>query len=194
MSSTRHRTHLIPELKKCSLALSPPKGFLFSSSLPKVYSLSLSHAHTHTHFCAVIPSEPSLFEALFSTHIVGDKPILVSHCLCFSHFLYLAPHVLLIQMMGFLENCFSIGQVRDFIHSALYDAKHGYFSQRSGSVGVLEKSIKFNQLKGAYSISDFTIGCILLESFFFFFLRARVHCDLGFEEFMRNSRKTIERK
>jgi hypothetical protein len=77
-------------------------------------------------------------------------------------------------MMGFLENCFSIGQVRDFIHSALYDAKHGYFSQRSGSVGVLEKSIKFNQLKGAYSISDFTIGCILLESFFFFFC-ARVH-------------------
>lgn len=92
-------------------------------------------------------------------------------------------------MMGFLENYFSIGQVRDFIHSALYDAKHGYFSQRSGSVGVLEKSIKFNQLEGAYSISDFTIGCILLESFFFFF---GVHCDLGFEEFMRNSRKTIE--
>ncbi|XP_059447635.1 uncharacterized protein LOC132179034 isoform X2 [Corylus avellana] len=60
---------------------------------------------------------PLLFftpKALFSTHIVGDKPILV----------------------------------RDFIHSALYDAKHGYFSQRSGSVGVLEKSIKFNQLEG----------------------------------------------
>jgi hypothetical protein len=78
-------------------------------------------------------------------------------------------------MMGFLENCSSIGQVRDFIHSALYDPKHGYFSQRSGSVGVLEKSIKFNQLEGASRISDFTIGCILLESFIYFWC---VHCDL----------------
>ncbi|XP_015887492.3 protein arginine methyltransferase NDUFAF7 homolog, mitochondrial isoform X2 [Ziziphus jujuba] len=55
------------------------------------------------------------FQAHFSTtHIVGDKPVLV----------------------------------RDFIHSQLYDPQHGYFSQRSGSVGVLEKSIKFNQLEG----------------------------------------------
>ncbi|KAF5942025.1 hypothetical protein HYC85_019667 [Camellia sinensis] len=38
--------------------------------------------------------------------------------------------------------------VRDFIRSALYDPNHGYFSQRSGSVGVLERSIKFNQLQG----------------------------------------------
>ncbi|KAF9606778.1 hypothetical protein IFM89_028154, partial [Coptis chinensis] len=38
--------------------------------------------------------------------------------------------------------------VRDFIQSALYDPEHGYFSQRSGSVGLLEKSIKFNQLEG----------------------------------------------
>ncbi|XP_062109126.1 uncharacterized protein LOC133819799 [Humulus lupulus] len=38
--------------------------------------------------------------------------------------------------------------VRDFVHSALYDPKHGYFSQRSRSVGVLERSIKFNQLEG----------------------------------------------
>ncbi|GKV28707.1 hypothetical protein SLEP1_g37724 [Rubroshorea leprosula] len=38
--------------------------------------------------------------------------------------------------------------VRDFIHSALYDSKHGYFSQRSASVGVLDRSIKFNQLEG----------------------------------------------
>ncbi|XP_038720887.1 uncharacterized protein LOC120013219 [Tripterygium wilfordii] len=38
--------------------------------------------------------------------------------------------------------------VRDFIHSALYDPKHGYFSQRSRSVGVLERSIKFDQLEG----------------------------------------------
>ncbi|PSS23978.1 Protein arginine methyltransferase [Actinidia chinensis var. chinensis] len=52
--------------------------------------------------------------ACFSTHIVGDSPILV----------------------------------RDFIRSALYDPNQGYFSQRSGSVGVLEKSIKFNLLEG----------------------------------------------
>ncbi|XAR48834.1 hypothetical protein NMG60_11031795 [Bertholletia excelsa] len=38
--------------------------------------------------------------------------------------------------------------VRDFIRSALYDSNHGYFSQRSGSVGVLERSIKFNRLEG----------------------------------------------
>uniref|UniRef100_A0A0A0LZS9 Protein arginine methyltransferase NDUFAF7 n=1 Tax=Cucumis sativus TaxID=3659 RepID=A0A0A0LZS9_CUCSA len=50
----------------------------------------------------------------FSTHIVGDDPVLV----------------------------------RDFIHSALYDQNHGYFAQRSRSVGVLEHSIKFNQLEG----------------------------------------------
>ncbi|KAK3187859.1 hypothetical protein Dsin_027420 [Dipteronia sinensis] len=56
---------------------------------------------------------PSLL-ALFSTHIVGEKPVLV----------------------------------RDFIRSALYDPEHGYFSQRSGSVGVLESSIKFNQIAG----------------------------------------------
>ncbi|KAF8392034.1 hypothetical protein HHK36_022374 [Tetracentron sinense] len=38
--------------------------------------------------------------------------------------------------------------VRDFIRSALYDPNHGYFSQRSGAVGMLLKSIKFNQLAG----------------------------------------------
>ncbi|CAI0446114.1 unnamed protein product [Linum tenue] len=38
--------------------------------------------------------------------------------------------------------------VRDFVHSALYDPNHGYFSQRSRSVGVMEKSIKFDQLEG----------------------------------------------
>ncbi|GLT68615.1 hypothetical protein SLA2020_408260 [Shorea laevis] len=54
------------------------------------------------------------FQALFFSHFVGDKPVLV----------------------------------RDFIHSALYDSKHGYFSQRSASVGVLDRSIKFNQLEG----------------------------------------------
>ncbi|CAA3017405.1 Hypothetical predicted protein [Olea europaea subsp. europaea] len=44
--------------------------------------------------------------------------------------------------------CDSPVLVRDFIHAALYDSKHGYFSSRSGSVGVLERSIKFNQLEG----------------------------------------------
>ncbi|GMI70416.1 hypothetical protein like AT1G04900 [Hibiscus trionum] len=64
----------------------------------------------------VTPNEPLApsFQALFSTHIVGENPILV----------------------------------RDFIHSALYDRNHGYFSQRSGAVGVLERSIKFNQFEG----------------------------------------------
>lgn len=38
--------------------------------------------------------------------------------------------------------------VRDFIRAALYDPEHGYFSQRSDSVGVLDRGIKFNQLNG----------------------------------------------
>lgn len=38
--------------------------------------------------------------------------------------------------------------VREFIKSALYDPNHGYFAQRPGSVGLLEQSIKFNQLEG----------------------------------------------
>ncbi|KAJ4810047.1 hypothetical protein LUZ62_022613 [Rhynchospora pubera] len=38
--------------------------------------------------------------------------------------------------------------VRNFIHSALYHPEHGYFSKRSGPVGVLESSIRFNQLEG----------------------------------------------
>uniref|UniRef100_A0A7N2LZ98 Protein arginine methyltransferase NDUFAF7 n=1 Tax=Quercus lobata TaxID=97700 RepID=A0A7N2LZ98_QUELO len=52
-------------------------------------------------------------KALFSTHIVPDKPILV----------------------------------RDFIHSALYHPTHGYFSQSPVSVGVLHKTISFNNLQ-----------------------------------------------
>ncbi|KAA8527932.1 hypothetical protein F0562_035199 [Nyssa sinensis] len=56
----------------------------------------------------------NLSSVFFSTHIVGDAPILV----------------------------------RDFVRAALYDPTHGYFSQRSRSVGVLENSIKFNQLEG----------------------------------------------
>ncbi|KAK6266004.1 hypothetical protein QUC31_016841 [Theobroma cacao] len=83
----------------------------------------LSRSHTNKKLLPFIfnklkvtPNEPFTppFQALFSTHIVGEKPILV----------------------------------RDFIHRALYDPKHGYFSQRSGSVGMLERSIKFNQLEG----------------------------------------------
>ncbi|XP_054821300.1 uncharacterized protein LOC129320120 [Prosopis cineraria] len=64
----------------------------------------------------LIPTQVRAFplQALYSTHIVGDQPILV----------------------------------RDFIHSALYHPIHGYFSHRSRSVGVLENSIKFNQLEG----------------------------------------------
>ncbi|XP_057547389.1 uncharacterized protein LOC130825953 isoform X1 [Amaranthus tricolor] len=40
--------------------------------------------------------------------------------------------------------------VRDFIHAALYDPSHGYFSKRTRSVpvGVLESCINFNKLQG----------------------------------------------
>ncbi|KAM0931236.1 hypothetical protein ACQ4PT_000321 [Festuca glaucescens] len=38
--------------------------------------------------------------------------------------------------------------VRDFVKSALYDPNHGYFSKRSGPVGVLDSAIRFNQLQG----------------------------------------------
>ncbi len=38
--------------------------------------------------------------------------------------------------------------MRDFVRSALYDPNHGYFSKRSGPVGVLDSSIRFNQLDG----------------------------------------------
>ncbi|OAY84472.1 NADH dehydrogenase (ubiquinone) complex I, assembly factor [Ananas comosus] len=38
--------------------------------------------------------------------------------------------------------------VRDFVRSALYDPNLGYFSKSSGPVGVLERSIRFNQLEG----------------------------------------------
>ncbi|KAL6971071.1 hypothetical protein U1Q18_030753 [Sarracenia purpurea var. burkii] len=78
---------------------------LSSRSLPLLLrSTKVSSCESFGH-----PSPP-----FFSTHIVGDSPILV----------------------------------RDFIRSALYDPIHGYFSQRPGSVGVLEKSIKFHLLEG----------------------------------------------
>jgi hypothetical protein len=38
--------------------------------------------------------------------------------------------------------------VRDFVRSVLYDPNHGYFSKRAGPVGVLDASIRFNQLEG----------------------------------------------
>ncbi|PPS09213.1 hypothetical protein GOBAR_AA11432 [Gossypium barbadense] len=51
----------------------------------------------------------------------------------------------------------------DFIHSALYDPNHGYFSQRSGAVGVLERSIKFNQLEGIVRSFWILLSTILLR-------------------------------
>ncbi|KAL8100004.1 hypothetical protein AgCh_032314 [Apium graveolens] len=84
-----------------SLRLVSPKSLSFLSRIqtPKVSSLG--------------PSTP-LAPAFYSTHIVGDSPILV----------------------------------RDFIHSALYDPDHGYFSKQSSSVGVLDQTIKFHNLQG----------------------------------------------
>uniref|UniRef100_A0A453G9D8 Protein arginine methyltransferase NDUFAF7 n=4 Tax=Aegilops tauschii subsp. strangulata TaxID=200361 RepID=A0A453G9D8_AEGTS len=38
--------------------------------------------------------------------------------------------------------------VRDFVRSALYDPNHGYFSKRSGPVGVLDSAIRFHKLEG----------------------------------------------
>nr|XP_017230726.1 PREDICTED: uncharacterized protein LOC108205317 isoform X2 [Daucus carota subsp. sativus] len=55
-----------------------------------------------------------LAPAFYSSHLVGDSPILV----------------------------------RDFIHSALYNPDHGYFSKQSSSVGVLDQAIKFHNLQG----------------------------------------------
>jgi hypothetical protein len=37
--------------------------------------------------------------------------------------------------------------VRDFVRSALYNPNHGYFSKKAGPVGVLDSSIRFNQLE-----------------------------------------------
>lgn len=58
-------------------------------------------------------------------------------------------------------------QVRDFIRSALYDPYHGYFSQRSGSVGVLENSIKFNQLQGISLLTITIINFVSPYTFLF---------------------------
>ncbi|KMZ57318.1 hypothetical protein ZOSMA_87G00640 [Zostera marina] len=38
--------------------------------------------------------------------------------------------------------------VRDYIKEALYNPEYGYFSKRSGSVGMLDRAIKFHQLEG----------------------------------------------
>ncbi|KAI8538012.1 hypothetical protein RHMOL_Rhmol09G0067500 [Rhododendron molle] len=88
-------------------------------------SRNLSHLFrtSRVSFCTSLSHSPPAF---FSTHIVGDTPILV----------------------------------RDFIRSALYDPNHGYFSQRSGSVGVLEKSVKFNQLEAERPFSSSVLGVI----------------------------------
>lgn len=103
-------------------------------------------------------------KALFSTHIVGDKPVLVRQPLSF---------LCIVSIFHFFFMINLIGQVRDFIHSALYDPKHGYFSQRSRSVGVLETSIKFNQLQGI-------VFYLILSSYFFGFFVYCLICDLGF--------------
>lgn len=57
--------------------------------------------------------------------------------------------------------------MRDFVRSALYDPNHGYFSKRAGPVGVLDASIRFNQLEGGllspvHFISSF-LHCVLYE-------------------------------
>ncbi|KAF7132288.1 hypothetical protein RHSIM_Rhsim09G0055700 [Rhododendron simsii] len=104
-------------------------------------SRNLSHLFrtSRVSYCTSLSHPPPAF---FSTHIVGDTPILVIS-LSLSLSLSLSPHPHYICLKFAIFNT----QVRDFIRSALYDPNHGYFSQRSGSVGVLDKSIKFNQLE-----------------------------------------------
>ncbi|XP_034686375.1 protein arginine methyltransferase NDUFAF7 homolog, mitochondrial isoform X2 [Vitis riparia] len=92
-----------------SRTLTCSKRFALYFGKPKVFSCES--------FTPLIP-------AFFSTHIVGDRPVLV----------------------------------RDFIWSALYDPNHGYFSQRSGSVGMLEESIKFNRLQGRKAYMKYLEG------------------------------------
>ncbi|XP_028180724.1 uncharacterized protein LOC114367730 [Glycine soja] len=50
-------------------------------------------------------------------------------------------------------------QVCDFIHSALYHPLHGYFSQRSRSVGFLPNAIKFNQLQDFWLLEKIDPYC-----------------------------------
>lgn len=92
-----------------SRTLTCSKRFALYFGKPKVFSCES--------FTPLIP-------AFFSTHIVGDRPVLV----------------------------------RDFIWSALYDPNHGYFSHRSGSVGMLEESIKFNRLQGRKAYMKYLEG------------------------------------
>ncbi|KAK8939246.1 hypothetical protein KSP39_PZI011290 [Platanthera zijinensis] len=54
-------------------------------------------------------------------------------------------------------------KVRDFIRAVLYDPKHGYFSKTAGPVGVLEKSIRFNQLKETSSSPSSTLPLLCAE-------------------------------
>lgn len=102
--------------------------------------------------------------AYFSTNFVGESPILVtsrslsllSVSLCnFGSLINIKELILIDVTFGnivFLIYMFLISfqwfKVRDFIRAALYDPEHGYFSQRSDSVGVLDRGIKFNQLNG----------------------------------------------
>lgn len=81
--------------------------------------------------------------ALFSSGILaGNKPILVR---AEPLFLFPGPRE---RSLRRVWTTWGFSQVRDFVRSALYDPNHGYFSKRAGPVGVLDASIRFNQLEG----------------------------------------------
>ena len=82
---------------------------------------------------------------------MGDEPILVSINWFYIVFGLVLAYCLTFRILELWISMMNSHQVRDFIHSALYDANHGYFAQRSRSVGVMERSIKFNQLEGTPS-------------------------------------------
>jgi len=62
--------------------------------------------------------------------------------------------------------------VRDFVRSALYDPNHGYFSKRAGPVGVLDASIRFNQLEGG------VLNLLCLAHFQSFFIALLLHGEV----------------
>ncbi|CAM6097285.1 unnamed protein product [Calypogeia fissa] len=45
--------------------------------------------------------------------------------------------------------------VRDFIHSALYDEKDGYFAARSDAVGALPEPLNFSRFEGRRAYSEY---------------------------------------
>lgn len=88
--------------------------------------------------------------AFFSTHFVGDSPILVTsiYLFVFHSVLFSFCSFMDVKIVPFFFFLLVQWKVRDFIRAALYDPNYGYFSQRSCSVGVLEESIKFSRLEG----------------------------------------------